>query len=688
MGKQSRIKKERKIQTQSGQEIIKEEKQISSGKEKFLKIIIFWGASIALLTPLIYSPKYYFPFVGPKSLYFMFFCQIIFFAWLVLAIYNKKYRPKINAVLLAFGLFIFFMAVSSAFGVDPSRSFWSKFERMSGLLMWLNMFGFILAVSSTLKTIAEWKRIFFVSLGVALVISVFGILEKLGVKAVTFSDRMGVTLGNTSFLGSYLIFNFFIAVYLFFQEKKNLILRIILAFVAVLAVVAIYEQGARAALGVSFGGALLIGVLYLAFKVKNKGINLASRVALVLGSLAVVISVILVYLPNNPVHKLFGKIATEGRFANWAIAQKGFLERPFFGWGPETYDILFPKYFNPCLFTAKCGGEFWFDRTHNIILDTLVATGVFGFLAYLGMFFAVIWVLRKKYFKDKTIDFWTFAVFTSLPVAYFIQNLTVFDMVGSLMMFSLILSFVAFLTSWQSPEKNKSRYTAKSRWPLVLTLAVGFLVLYYFSYKPWQLDKGIIVAAQSQNQADRLLAYQKCLTTSSLGKYQIADFFADLSQNVVQQNIEKAKKEDLIREIEAVIKIMEERKKDSPLDYRISLKLAQMYNTYVLLDSSKIGMAEQYAQEAMKQSPRNQQSYWVLAQTKLYTQNFEEAIKLTQEALNLEPGVLRSYQVAAQVETIAGNKEKAVEIAKKAVEINSDWLKEFSSLLPQATTTK
>ena len=692
MGKNSRLKKERKMIANNSQESNDKENKslsdaVSTGWESFLKTIIFYGASLALIAPLIYSSKYYFPFVGPKSLYFMFFCQIIFFAWLILAIYNKKYRPKQNAIILAFGLFILLMAISSAFGVDPSRSFWSKFERMSGLLMWFCMFGFSLAVSCTLKTVKEWKRIFFVSLGVAFIVAVFGILERLGVKAVTFSDRMGVTLGNTSFLGSYLMFNFFIGGYLFFQEKKNIILKIALALASVISLVAIYLQGARAALGACVGGALLVGVLYLAFKIKNKGISLLGKVALVLGILAVVISIVLLYLPNNLVHNLFGKMATEGRFANWAIAEKGFLERPFFGWGPENYDILFPKYFNPCLFTAKCGGEFWFDRTHNIILDTLVGVGAFGFLAYLGIFFSIIWVLRKKYFKDKTIDFWTFAVFTVLPIAYFIQNLTVFDMVGSLMMLALVLAFVAFLSFYQSPEKNKNHYTAKSKWPLGIVLVVGFLCIYYFSYKPYQLDKGIILAVQNQYQQERLASYTKWLSTSSLGKYQITDFFADFSQNIVQNNIEKAKKEDLIREIEAVASLMEQRKKDSPLDYRISLKLAQIYNTYALLDSSKISLALMYGEQAMAQSPNNQQSYWVLAQTKLYTQDFDSANDLAQKAIDLEEGVLRSYQVAAQVAGVSGDMAKAVEIAQKAVAINPDWLKEFGDLLPQEATS-
>ncbi|MFH0739980.1 MAG: O-antigen ligase family protein [bacterium] len=693
MGKNSRLKKERKLQVQGGQAgppaSLREQARLRSvaGGEKFLTTIIFWGASLALLTPLIYNSKYYFPFVGPKSLYFMVFCQIIFFSWLILALYNKKYRPKMNAVLIAFGLFIFFMIVSSVFGVDPSRSFWSKFERMSGTLMWLNMFGFFLAVSSTFKKVSDWKRIFFVSLGIALVVSLCAILEKLGVKAVIISDRGGFTLGNTSFLGSYLIFNFFIAIYLFFQERKNIILRIALGAMAVLSVVAIYLQGARAALGVSLAGLVLIGVLYLAFKLKNRAVNLVGKIALFVGSLAIIVSIVLVYLPNNPVHNLFGKMATEGRFANWAIAQKGFLERPFFGWGPETYDILFPKYFNPCLFTQKCGGEFWFDRTHNIILDTLVATGAFGFLAYLGMFFALIWVLRKKYFKDKAIDFWSFAVFVAIPVAYFVQNLTVFDMVGSLMMFALTLSFVAFLATQQSPEKTKTYFTPQSKWPLGIALVVGLLCIYYYAYKPWQLDKNIILTMQQQYQDQRQEAYKKTLEISPLGKYQITDFFADNSLSLVQRDASKVKPEDAIRELDFVIKLEEQRLKDSPLDYRTTLKLAQLYNALVMFDQAKIDMAVQYGEVALKQSPTNQQSFWVLAQTMLYKQDFAKANEYVQKALDLEPGVLRSYQIASQVASISGNQARATEIAQQAVAFNPEWQKDFTSLLPQVSTT-
>ncbi|MDD4990283.1 MAG: O-antigen ligase family protein [Candidatus Pacebacteria bacterium] len=687
MGKNSRLKRERRLQNQSNQTAAKEEKQISSGWEKFLIGIITAGAYLSLLTPLIYSKYYYFPFVGPKSLYFMAFCQIIFFAWVILALYKKKYRPKFNAVLLAFGLFIFFMAVSTISGVDPSRSFWSKFERMTGLLMWLNIFGFLLAVSSTFKTFSQWKRIFFVSLGIAFVVSLLGLLEKLGVKAVTFSDRGGSTLGNTSFLGSYLIFNFFLAIYLFTQERKEIFVKIGLGFSAVLSLLVIYLQGARAALAVSLGGLILIGLLFLAFKIKNKLWSTLGKIVLGAAVLIVIASIVLLYLPNNPVHNIFGKMATQGRFANWGIAQRGFLERPFFGWGPETYDILFPKYFNPCLFTSKCGGEFWFDRTHNIILDTLVAMGAFGFFAYLGIFFGLIWVLIKKYFKEKSIDFWTFALFCALPAAYFIQNLTVFDMVSSLTMFALILSFGAFLATLEKPEKFNSKLAIKGKWALFLVLIIFVLTFNYFILKPWQLDKDAIKAVQAQYQDDRLALYDKTLSISPLGKYQITDFFADHSQSLVQGNLKEIDKENAIKELNWAIQAMEKRHSESPLDYRIVLKLAQLYNSIVVFDSSKLPLAEQYSQMALKMSPTNQQSYWVLAQTKLFQQDQKTANELVQKAIDLELGVLNSYKIAAQVAMISGNRGGAVEIAQRAVAFNKDWLKEFSDLLPQESPT-
>jgi len=149
MGKKSREKKERQKRREMGMEetSIKPEQE----PEPFLFNALRFVVYLIFLTPLILFTKFYFPFVGPKSLYFMGCCQIVFFIWLYLAINYERYRPKRNSVLIAISLFLIVLILSSILGVDFSRSFWSKYERMTGLLMWLHLFGFFLVISSTFK---------------------------------------------------------------------------------------------------------------------------------------------------------------------------------------------------------------------------------------------------------------------------------------------------------------------------------------------------------------------------------------------------------------------------------------------------------------------------------------------------------------------------------------------------------
>jgi hypothetical protein len=51
------------------------------------------------------------------------------------------------------------------------------------------------------------------------------------------------------------------------------------------------------------------------------------------------------------------------------MALKGIAERPVLGWGQENFNYVFNKYYNPQMF----GQEEWFDRTHNVVLDWLIA---------------------------------------------------------------------------------------------------------------------------------------------------------------------------------------------------------------------------------------------------------------------------------------------------------------------------
>ena len=133
------------------------EKQLA-GLPNLLTRIVRYGVYFVLFTPLIVSSKFYFPFVGPKSIYFMALVEIVFFAWLILAIFYKEYRPRKNLIFLALILFLAILAISSVLGVNPSNSFWSKFERMTGLLMWFHLFAFFLVTSSVFRKKDDWYK--------------------------------------------------------------------------------------------------------------------------------------------------------------------------------------------------------------------------------------------------------------------------------------------------------------------------------------------------------------------------------------------------------------------------------------------------------------------------------------------------------------------------------------------------
>ena len=700
MGKKSRLKKERRERENQKKRKFSEERNIS---EPLLVKVIQFGVILALFTPLILSSKFYFPFVGPKSLYFMGIVQIIFFIWLFLILNHKEYRPKFNSIFLALLLFLIVLVVSAIFGVDFSRSFWSKYERMTGVLMWLHLFGFFLVISSTFKRVSDWQKIFVVSISVAMLVGVGALFEKAGIKEFIFSDRGGFTLGNTSFLGTYLLFNAFLALWLFFQ-KRDWRWRIYSLIAVTLMVPAMYLQGARAATGSFLGGLGLIFLLWLAFQPSSKKIKIVGKVLLIASVISVLTAIILLFIPGSFVHQKFAELATQARFKNWEMAKKAFLERPILGWGPENYTIVFTKYFHPCLFLPECGGEVWFDRSHNIVFDTLSTTGILGLLTYLGIFLALFLLLIKKFFKEKLIDFWTFSIFIALPTAYFVQNLTVFDMVTSLMMFFLILGFLGFLANLGKEEKIERKFEFKHQWLAGLLIVLFLLTFYEFIIQPFRTDYLVIKALQtfpSQNLLDqiskeapdklkdflkessqkRIELYKKTLQSSPLGKYQIREFFGQQSEQFIRNHLNIVPPNQTKEELNFLVSELEKTKKESPLDFRSMLRLGYLYNLYYFFDTQKLTLAEENLKKAIELSPTNQQGYWALAQTKVYQGKFEEALSLAEKAINLEPKWFQSHKIALQIAKFAGKKEKQEEIINRAKKINPDWEKELKDLL-------
>jgi len=695
MGKKAREKRERKMRGEERPQAKKRNEQVS-----LLVEVVRFATYLILLTPLITNKNYFFPFVGPKGLYFMALAQVIFFSWLLLAIYNPNYRPKLNFVGISLGLFLIVFILSGFFGEDILRSFWSKYERMGGILMWLHLFGFFLAISNTFKKKSDWLNVFIVSVFTALLVSFISILIKMDYNvlgALTEASRSGSTLGNTSFMGTYLLFNFFLALYLVFKTRGWWRVFFITSM-PIMFYSLVLSGRARAAMYSILIGLGLMALLYLAFERKEGYYKILARIALVAMLIGFLIFGFYLFQPGSFAYDWFVRGATYARLVVWQGGWQAFLDKPILGWGPENFELSFTKYFNPCMFLSECGGEIWFDRAHNIVVDTLVMNGALGMIAYLGIFASVFYVLWQGYFKrfknlpenedskekERAVDFWAAGVFSVVLIAYFIQNLTVFDMVTSYLMFFLVLGFVAYLAGFKK-EEEKPVFASVKNSGVTFVLILFTVSFFFFVFQPMRGNKEATVALNTEHPRERMLVSERALRRSPMGIYQIREAFANNFLSFAEgERAGQTSALDIKMEFDFLIEELEQEMKASPLDFKIALNLAKLYNYYTRFDPEKINLAEAYSRRAIELSPTNQQGYWELAQTRLYQGNLEEAFALAQEAVNLEPRVPISHLYLVQVVNFMDEPELLEETIQNAVEIDAMWEAELRSFLEPA----
>lgn len=641
------------------------------------------GIFAALITPLIRNTEFYFPYVGPKSIYFMTVAEIVFFLWVILALRWKQYRPDLkNPLIAAIPIFFAVSFISAIAGADFSVSFWSKFERMGGVLMLAHLTAFAIVAQSVMMR-SDWRRLLNGSVMIAVFIGVEALFDK------SVGANSAGLIGNDSFWGTYLLFNIFIALYLFISsdpEKDNKYLKYlsVIAFLIIVSCLAIegsqhwqsiisndknhdvnllkdiFTSGARAAKISLIGGGILLGLLWLAFN-KNNVVKNLSRLFLVLVAVGGVALVALAIRPGNPVYQLMADKFSEGtvytRIAVWEIAWKGFLDRPMLGWGPENFSLVFARYYNPCFGSGNCGGSTWFDRAHNIVADTLVETGILGLISYLAIFGAAFYLLWRPVIRNGQ-GLAEASVFTGLFAAYFVQNLTVFDMIVSYLMFYLCLAFIA---SGRGILDNSEKVfpMPANYFHIFAVSVVGLVCFFNFVVGPFWTDYNAVLAARASYGSDeKIELYKKSLESSPMGRYQIRNFFANQWISGLQDRkvLETITVGGMKRTYAYLADELEKSRSESPYDFQSRIRLGQLYNSWGFFDQSKLEMAEKVLNEAHDLSPNNQQSYWDLAQTRVQQKRLDEAYNLVKEAYDLYPGNSKAVEALSRMEQMMSAK--------------------------------
>ena len=136
---------------------------------------VWAGVLLVLLTPLIVSTGAYFPFVVGKAIYSRSIIEVTFVLWLILILYDPKYRLGRSWVVAAIGLWLLVSILAALAGVSPVRSMWSTYERMQGIFDLAHWFCFVIVAASVFRTFASWRMLFTANLAVGTVVAVLGL---------------------------------------------------------------------------------------------------------------------------------------------------------------------------------------------------------------------------------------------------------------------------------------------------------------------------------------------------------------------------------------------------------------------------------------------------------------------------------------------------------------------------------
>jgi hypothetical protein len=481
-------------------------------------------------------------------------------------------------------------------------------------------------------------------------------------------------------MAAYLLFNIFFAMWLFYKESMP-VKKALYALGLGLLVLTMLFATAYGALVSMFGGFFVVFLAWLFWGAK---IKFAKPLAVLLCSAAVFLTSIVAWgtLTQNEsvINKLpyfFSDNGTIGaRKVVWNMAWQGVKERPILGWGPENFNVVFTKYFNPCLALSECGGEVWYDRTHNTVLDALAHSGIIGLFAYLSIFAAVVWAVLKFLRGSPTSPFglrgaskgkqgeWILpGIVVAALASYFVQNLLVFDMPSTYIMFVLTLALGSAI---MSNRDETSPQDVKSPDMRLVVIVIGVLFYFLFSYGVQSFQAanwGIKISRGGLTATETMRLYEKSLSATPLGNRQIVEFFTIKITDAIKQDKEQKIPVDFIQSVE---KVMRETFEKNPLDFRQAIILGDLYISSRNHIPEFLDKGEETLKRAIELSPTNQQGYTLLAQTHMFKKEYEKAEPLLLEALQLEPRYARSNVALANFYELWGKADKAEEFYRSA----------------------
>jgi putative inorganic carbon (HCO3(-)) transporter len=557
--------------------------------------IFYWSVAAILLIPLIYSRLVVYSFVTAKDFWLQALVELALPFYVYLLVVNKQYRPNLKnpltiLVLAYFGVNLF----SGFFGVNRSQSFWGIPARGSGvfnLAHFVMLYFYLLLIGKIDDDLIE--KLLRMLVWVSGIAAIYGIWEKIGLPkffADSFLPRASSFFGNPIFFASFLVIPTFLAVLLASNEDRK-VHKYLYIGIAALDLIGIYISKTRGAyLGLLFG-AVTAGVLFFALNESKKIRNY---------SLAVLFFVILAggFVGYKKVH--FTDNDSRARLLLWQVALHGFKDHPVLGTGPENFYVVANKYYDPSLYNFDSE---WWDKPHNVSIESLITTGVLGLATYVGVVLSALLGLWLA-FRKGLVERFEFAILAGALVSFQVQNFFVFDTAAASLSFFFLLGLIGYF--WPEQKQAAGSKPHRPLWAKLLfwgsSVAVAIMI-YFANLVPleafYYVNKAILVGHNHPEQSWPYLALASQFTHDPTALADIGAYAEQYATTAIHQ--QSADTGYLQQNVKDALSLWEKVTVKIQNDPTYWLKIGNLYYSQAFLSDQK-DEAQQKSEAALQKS--------------------------------------------------------------------------------------
>jgi tetratricopeptide (TPR) repeat protein len=468
--------------------------------QKIYLNILKFGSIMSFFCVLFVFKNLLFPFITSKQLPFNILVEILFVFWLAFILKFPQWNPFRKTAggkrrqAITWGVLSFAAGITASLfvSVDFNLSFWGDVERMLGIFHILHFFALYLIIITVFRDWRDWKFLLIALFSTSVIVALEGL------------DDTKSTIGNNAYVAAFMMFGVWISGFLFFKAFRRearaefQLLKWLYLLPFPLLFLILYRTDISGvfvgmAAGI-FSGVFLYGISNNNKKARN--ISLAVFTVLI-------IAFVIIFINRRDIPRIssinFQKNTFQTRLISWKAGWDDFHNHPLLGVGWGNFAIIFDKYFKASFYDHS-RSETYFDRAHNNVVDIASTTGFVGIASYLSIFIFLAFYLIKLR-RSGRIGAGEFAFWSSLFIAYFVQNLAVFDSFVTYLCFMVFLGYIHWLANTREDQGNEkallpasgdSSFDNKEIAALFFSGLAMILVIYQANILPWKMLIGVI----------------------------------------------------------------------------------------------------------------------------------------------------------------------------------------------------